>query len=275
MQYVAEQFMNRYGEQEGTILYKKLNNSKKHARSRGIEVSFDWQDIDMLAKPLLGYGLCDYTGQPFGEDDMKPSIERIDAAKGYERGNVCIVTVRANNAKNYIYDMKGQVSTFTPLIKETVRQMMETCTGDYMENLKTKYVPKINRVEDNQLEPHEVDIIQQYKDPEPEIEKPSLPDDVALAEQYAKWLRFMLKEGFDTVLSFADFKAMVKVKRCFITGQPLNDDKQPVILDPRGKIERGNVKFANAEPAEALNKLIDKSGLCMQDLVSNLKKIIK
>lgn len=277
MEYIEGQFRARYGATQGEVIYKKLSNSKRHARGRGIEVDLQWEDIDLLAKPLLGEGLCDYTGQPFGEDDMKPSIERIDADKGYVRGNICIVTMRANMAKNYLYDMPDTPSKFNPELKETVRQMMDYCTGEHMERLKKKYVPqgcKNNEDEENKLEKHEIDIIQKYG--QQESTEPCIHEDIGLAEKYSSWLRFMIKNGYDVTLSFSEFKVLVKAKRCFITGKELKDTAiLPVIFDKKGKVERGNVRFASEAAANALNNLVDKSGMTVQELISNLKKIVK
>lgn len=284
MNYVSEYFENRYGAEEGLLIYKKLRNSKNHARTRKIEVDLDWEDIDLLAKPLLGYGFCDYTGEPFGEDDMKPTIERIDASKGYVRGNICIVTLRANMAKNYIYDLPDISTTISPECKEAVRLMMQNCTGEHMESLKNKYVPKKSK--DNAISeektvttPEKVEVIDEVKEEvvisEEKPTAPAIPEDIQIAEMYSRWLRAMLSQGYEVTMTFSEFKTLVKSKRCFITGQPLDESKLPVMLDPKGNIERSNIKFANENAANALNKLLDQTGLTVSKLVSNLKKTVK
>lgn len=277
MNYIESEFVKRFGEQEGIILFKKLNNSKKNASRRQIEVDLNWDDINLLAKPLLGYGFCDYTGQPFGEDDMKPSIERIDSNLGYVRGNICIVTVMANRVKNYIYDSTEDKSTLQPEHKDVIRQMMQNCTGDHMEQLKKKYIPKTNDKLEETIVKKEVQVEKEVmlEDVAEAVEDKQIPEDIRMAEQYASWLRFMIKAGYEVTLTFFEYKNLVKAKRCFITGRELGQDMQPVIFDLNGKIEKTNVKFASEEAAKAMNNLIDKTGMTMQELVSSFKKTIK
>jgi hypothetical protein len=73
------------------------NLAKQRSKRRGIEFSIDVEDLKMPEIcPLLGIKLDSYSEKL----DFHPSIDRIDSSKGYIKGNVWIVSHRANKIKN-------------------------------------------------------------------------------------------------------------------------------------------------------------------------------
>ncbi|ARB06144.1 endonuclease [Dinoroseobacter phage vB_DshS-R5C] len=78
-----------------------LASAKKSAKIRGIEFSLVREDVKIPARcpifaiPLRlgkeGLGAC---------RDAAPSIDRIDSSKGYVRGNIVVVSFKANRIKS-------------------------------------------------------------------------------------------------------------------------------------------------------------------------------
>lgn len=73
--------------------------AKARAKARGLEFSISLEDI-----PAMGE-TCPLLGHPFPPPDERrtpysPSLDRVDASKGYVKGNVWIVGYRANLIKN-------------------------------------------------------------------------------------------------------------------------------------------------------------------------------
>lgn len=69
-------------------------------RAKKKELPFNLELSDVL--PALQWGSCDVTGIPFematskGRHPFTPSIDRIESAKGYVRGNIRIVVWALN-----------------------------------------------------------------------------------------------------------------------------------------------------------------------------------
>lgn len=77
---------------------RKLHNSRKQAKQRGLEFNITFFDFPELPThcPVLGMKL-DYFG---GDGSNNASIDRIDSNKGYVPGNVHIISWRANMLKS-------------------------------------------------------------------------------------------------------------------------------------------------------------------------------
>ena len=73
----------------------------KSARNRNKEFSLTLSDV----RKLLRIKKCHYTGVAFGENDNAMTVDRIDSAKGYVKGNVVACTYWANQAKNAVYEL--------------------------------------------------------------------------------------------------------------------------------------------------------------------------
>lgn len=68
--------------------------------TKKVEFNLTIDDIDIPDYcPVLGIKL-DTENFGRGNQDYKPSIDRIDAKKGYIKGNICIISGRANRIKS-------------------------------------------------------------------------------------------------------------------------------------------------------------------------------
>jgi len=76
-----------------------LNNIKHRAKKKGLPFDLTLEDLPIPAVcPILGIPLTMRSGS---FHDNSPSIDRIIPAKGYVKGNVAIVSYRANRIKDY------------------------------------------------------------------------------------------------------------------------------------------------------------------------------
>lgn len=72
--------------------------AKLRAKKKGLEFNLEISDIVIPDKcPILGIPL---TKENNKQDDSSPSIDRIDNLKGYVKGNIQIISWRANNIKS-------------------------------------------------------------------------------------------------------------------------------------------------------------------------------
>jgi hypothetical protein len=76
-----------------------FNRSKTRAKRRNIEFSIVLEDIVIPTEcPILGIPLAVSSGHM---TDNSPSLDRIDPSKGYVKGNVMVISNRANNIKGF------------------------------------------------------------------------------------------------------------------------------------------------------------------------------
>ena len=74
-----------------------LRAAKQRAKTKGLDFNIDITDINFPDKcPLLNTPLGSFYG---GATDNSYSIDRIDSSKGYIKGNVWIISKRANTLK--------------------------------------------------------------------------------------------------------------------------------------------------------------------------------
>ena len=80
--------------------YKIWCNLKKRAKLKGFDFNLELEDIPQIPKfcPILGIPIVINEGnhQP---TDNSPSVDRIDSKKGYIKGNIRIISNRANRIK--------------------------------------------------------------------------------------------------------------------------------------------------------------------------------
>lgn len=80
-----------------TIMYA---SAKHRATRKGIEFNIDLDDIVIPEKcPVLGIPLERNRSDRRGFTDNSPSLDRVDNNKGYVKGNVCVISMRANSCK--------------------------------------------------------------------------------------------------------------------------------------------------------------------------------
>lgn len=78
-----------------------LRCSKTRAKKMGMEFNLSLEDIVIPTHcPLLGIELVNNLGSNNGRQENSPSLDRIDSSKGYIKGNVWVVSWRANRIKN-------------------------------------------------------------------------------------------------------------------------------------------------------------------------------
>lgn len=81
---------------EGYLREKAKERAKKFGRD------FDITAADIVIPvlcPVFGIPLRRAAGKP---DDNSPSLDRIDNSKGYVKGNVCVISHKANSLKRHL-----------------------------------------------------------------------------------------------------------------------------------------------------------------------------
>ena len=73
-----------------------LSRVKQRAKKRGLQFDLDVTDIVI---PLVNHAPRKNNLEGYKEDS--PSVDRIDSAKGYLKGNIIICSAKANVIKNY------------------------------------------------------------------------------------------------------------------------------------------------------------------------------
>ncbi len=96
--------------------YRVLKDAKKRAKNRGIEYNIDLEDIVIPSTcPILNIPIFKGVGQV---SDNSPSLDRVDNLKGYIKGNVRVISSKANRLKsdglleqfeNIIRYIKGEI----------------------------------------------------------------------------------------------------------------------------------------------------------------------
>ena len=76
-------------------LYHTYHNAKKRARHLGLPFDLDWKDLVIPEYcPILGMRMNKELNF-----DHRPSLDRIDPSKGYVKGNVAFISMKANRMK--------------------------------------------------------------------------------------------------------------------------------------------------------------------------------
>lgn len=76
-----------------------LNNAKARAKKMGLEFNLSIEDVPVPAVcPVLGIPLT--IGNNKGWSPGAPTLDRIDNSKGYIKGNICVISWRANSLKS-------------------------------------------------------------------------------------------------------------------------------------------------------------------------------
>lgn len=86
--------------QNGTTVSRILSRVKSRAKALGKDFNLDHSDIVIPAVcPVLGIPLS-LNNNGAGYHSNSPSLDRIDNSKGYVKGNVRVISARANLLKN-------------------------------------------------------------------------------------------------------------------------------------------------------------------------------
>lgn len=72
-----------------------------NAKRRGLEFNLDLSDIVIPERcPVLGMVLARNTTGIRKPQSCSPSVDRLDSKRGYVKGNVAVISYRANRIKN-------------------------------------------------------------------------------------------------------------------------------------------------------------------------------
>ena len=76
-----------------------LRRARQRAKERGLEFNLELKDIHIPTHcPVLGIELACHKGRSGGNPNS-PALDRIDNTKGYVKGNVMVISHRANMMK--------------------------------------------------------------------------------------------------------------------------------------------------------------------------------
>lgn len=300
---------------EQARLGRRLVAKQRNAESRGIICTLTMEDMFMLGAKLLGHGCCDYTNLAFSvslaSDSIEnassnpryPTLERIDDKKGYERGNMCVVMLRANQLKDKLVDKMSSLSLVDQLDREIVQAMILNMSKEHLEQLKTKYIPQ----QENEMsveqamavnEEHGSDIIAMntviYKGEKGEKgpvesgdwnstdhgvteqkEPVKLPEDVAVALAYANYCKTFSDVGMKVSVTYAQFKAKYTRNTCAMTGEKLKGEpKSILIMDLDIGFARDNFVIVSKKMETAMTQLMIQTGLSLPAISAMLKKVV-
>ena len=93
-------YMATYRRRPENIPYRLLTEAKYRAKKRGLEFSIELDDVAVpMVCPVFGIEMrsCGSGGGPV---DSSPTLDRIDSTKGYVKGNVWVISGKANRIKN-------------------------------------------------------------------------------------------------------------------------------------------------------------------------------
>jgi hypothetical protein len=96
-------YFRTHGETSGgrSDRYALWVEAKRRAKSKDMEFSISFEDIIIPELcPLLGIPLRSGRGKGIGPTDNAPSLDRINQSRGYVKGNVWVISNRANRLKS-------------------------------------------------------------------------------------------------------------------------------------------------------------------------------
>lgn len=299
---------------EQARLGRRLVAKQRNAESRGIPCTLTMEDMFMLGAKLLGHGCCDYTNLAFSvtlasdntenasSNPRYPTLERIDDKKGYERGNMCVVMLRANQLKDKLVDKMSSLSLVDQLDREIVQAMILHMSKEHLEQLKTKYIPQQENemsveqsiTEQNTVDwpsvavskEHSVDSyvpveedankhlrVEMLGDAEKEVQ--SLPEDVAVALAYANYCKTFSQVGMNVSVTYAQFKAKYTRNTCAMSGEKLKGEpKSILIMDLQIGFARDNFIIVSKKMETAMTQLMIQTGLSLPAITAMLKKVV-
>ncbi|WPK37676.1 hypothetical protein [Escherichia phage AV124] len=285
--------LQEFTPEEVEKLRNRLKHKKLNARKRGLDCDLTMQDMRMLGFKLLGHGSCDYTGLPFstniandGEEanPRYPSIERIDDSKGYVRGNVCVVMLRANQLKDRLVDKTTSILIQDPLDREIVKAMMLNMSKDHLEKLKTKYIPQQeNEMNTEETMQNAMDNAEEHvHNQKPAAEETSaqkeaqkLPEDVSVALAYARYCNTFHEAGMSVSVTYSQFKARYIRNTCALSGEKLTEEpKSILILDLNIGFAKDNFIIVSKKMETAMTQLMIQTGLSLPKVAAMLNKVV-
>jgi hypothetical protein len=98
------------------------SRAKSRAKKRGTEFNIDKSDIDIpIICPILGIPIIkEYKkGKKNGPTPNSPSLDRVDNSKGYVKGNIRVISHKANTMKHNA--TKEELIQFAIWVMETYK----------------------------------------------------------------------------------------------------------------------------------------------------------
>lgn len=297
---------------EQARLGRRLVAKQRNAESRGIICTLTMEDMFMLGAKLLGHGCCDYTNLAFSvslaSDSIEnassnpryPTLERIDDKKGYERGNMCVVMLRANQLKDKLVDKMSSLNLVDQLDREIVQAMILNMSKEHLEQLKTKYIPQQENEmnldtrewhhaenEHNHCDQPIDDLVVVLPGQKTSVEEPSVasepvkgqeldvPEDVAVALAYVNYCKTFSDVGMKVSVTYAQFKAKYTRNTCAMTGEKLKGEpKSILIMDLDIGFARDNFVIVSKKMETAMTQLMIQTGLSLPAISAMLKKVV-
>jgi hypothetical protein len=107
------------------VVCKRYVQLFDNARERGIPFNLTIADV----KRLIGKTKCHYTGLQFDHSnpDFRPSFDRIDKSKPYEKDNVVVCMTAINHLKNDLLEKEGALFLGKPdFLLKTIENICKT-----------------------------------------------------------------------------------------------------------------------------------------------------
>lgn len=243
---------------DADIVHKKLKNKKNSVLGvKDIDLSLKYV-VEELAAGLCCKEVCAYSGVQMSNDevngDLSPTLDRINSDLGYIDGNVAVVTHKINSLKSAFEKNDDSRIRVTASEKEMFRKMFML----------------IGKQENTEVSEEKVEVEQQ----EDEIfYGDGHNTDVKVALSYAAFACEMSDLGKKLNVPFARYKVAFNAKRCFITGNILEDDKVPMITNNgEDEVNANIIRFTTPALKEIITNLMDETGLSLNKIVNNLIK---
>lgn len=92
---------NHPDRKERNAVRNLLYSAAKRAAQKGWDFNLEFSDIQIPERcPVLGIALASGSGARGVARDCNPSLDRFDNSKGYVKGNVRVISLRANKLKS-------------------------------------------------------------------------------------------------------------------------------------------------------------------------------
>ena len=252
---------------DAAIVHRKLKSKKqKVAGVKDIDLSLKFV-VEHLAAGLCCKEPCALTGVQMVDSssiktDLTPTLDRIDNSLGYIDGNVNVISSKANSVKSAFEDSKESRVKVDLETKDILRKMFIKASHCNMQ------------IENPTALPEEIKEIFEIKEEEDEIfYGDGHNTDVKVALSYAAFACEIGDLNKKLNIPFARYKIAFNAKRCFITGNILEDDKVPMITDnSEDEVNANIIRFTTPALKEIVTNLMDETGLSLNKIVNNLIK---
>jgi hypothetical protein len=130
---------------------KLLNSAKQRAKASGLDFDFILDDIVIPEFcPALGIKLVPSVGEgrkSLTELEASPSLDRVDNNKGYVKGNVCVISLRANNLKKdaTLEELRALIAHMQKTEHEPVSDVSSDLLAEAKEIAKNKMLGRVQR----------------------------------------------------------------------------------------------------------------------------------